>query len=141
MKQILLAALFLAMGPVSNAAPTCAPVTLAIAEKGMPAAFRGKPFRVTSANFARAYTKACAEGLLKIKSLSNAPIIYVINAPDSNEVGIYRSGKRTVLEYYFVDHDGKVNVPSADDLHEAIYCSVHGASEKEQEESGRCLPD
>jgi hypothetical protein len=34
-----------------------------------------------------------------------------------------------------------MNVPSAAEIEEAIFCAVHGASEKEQEESGRCLPD
>ena len=29
----------------------------------------------------------------------------------------------------------------ADELEEAIYCSVHGATPEEQEESGRCLVD
>ena len=46
-----------------------------------------------------------------------------------------------LLEYPFVTDFGKANVPSAADLHEAIYCAVKGATAKEEEESGRCLPD
>jgi hypothetical protein len=137
--------------PVSAAAPAkCAPVSLAIS--GGPKPFLAKysakspAFVQTSANFAKAYAKACAEGLLKKKSLIEAKAkdkthLILHNAPEANIVSIYLNGGRMLLEYPFVTDFGKANVPSANDLHEAIYCSVHGASEKEQEESGRCLPD
>ena len=103
-------------------------------------------FVQASANFAKAYAKGCAEGLLKKKPLIDAKAkdkahLILLNAPEANIASIYLSGGRMVLEYPFVLDFGKANVPSAADLHEAIYCSVHGASEKEQEESGRCLPD
>jgi hypothetical protein len=71
----------------------------------------------------------------------------VINAPDSNVASFYRQAKDAanpddmVLEFHFLTQDGAVQVPSADDLGEAIYCAVHGASAKEEEESGRCLAD
>jgi hypothetical protein len=132
-------AAFLALAAAS---PThCAPVDLALAEKQMPATFRGKPFRETSANFAKAYAKACAEGLLKAKPLTTSHRLFLINAPDANDGSIYSTGGRTVFEFWFVTHDGRVHVPSAGQIHEAIFCAVRGASEAEKQESGRCLPD
>lgn len=137
--------------PVSAAAPAkCAPVSLALA--GGPKPFTAKysakspAFVQTSANFAKAYAKACAEGLLKKTPLIDAKAkdkthLILLNAPEANIASIYLNGGRMVLEFPFVFDFGKANVPSAVDLHEAIYCAVHGASEKEQEESGRCLPD
>ena len=127
-----------------TASPTqqCAPVELSIA--GAARTFVSQfarnsgGFRTTSANFAKAYAQACAEGLIKGQPLP--PTLYLFNAPDANVPSVYRSGKAMLLEYPFVS-GGKVNVPSVDDLHEAIFCAVHGASVKEQEESGRCLAD
>ncbi|HEX6661866.1 MAG TPA: hypothetical protein VF067_08375 [Sphingomicrobium sp.] len=95
-------------------------------------------FRKTSANFAKAYARACSEGLIKGRPLP--PTLHLFNAPDANVPSIYRSGKVIFLEYPFVS-GGKVNVPSVDDLHEAIFCAVQGPSAKEQEETGRCLAD
>ena len=117
----------------------CPHVDLILAEQKMVAAFRGRPARQATASFNRAYAKACAEGILT-KPLAIGNKLFLINAPDANVASIYKDKGRTVLEYPFVS-GGKANVPSADDLHEAIYCAVHGASAKEQEESGRCLPD
>jgi hypothetical protein len=131
----------LAFLALAAAAPAhCAPVELALAEKQMPPTFRGKPFRETSANFSKAYARACALGLLKAKPLIASRRLFLINAPDANAASIYPENGRTVLEFPFVT-GGKVNVPSVSDLQEAIYCAVHGASAKEQQESGRCLPD
>jgi hypothetical protein len=144
------AGLFLGITP-AKAANKCAPVSLALA--GGPKPFTAKysakspAFTQTSANFAKAYAKACAEGLLKKKALIDPKAkdkthLFLYNAPESNIVSIYLDdGRRMLLEWGFVTDFGKANVPSADDLHEAIYCAVHGASEKEKEESGRCLPD
>ena len=142
---------FLIGTPAVAATPTrCAPVGLALSggPKPFTAKFSAKSaaFVKTSANFAKAYAKACAEGLLKKKPLIDAKArdkehLVLLNAPEANIASIYLSGGRMVLEYPFVLDFGKANVPSAADLHEAIYCSVHGASAKEQEESGRCLPD
>ena len=137
--------------PVSAAAPAkCASVSLALA--GGPKAFTAKysakspAFVQTSANFAKAYAKACAEGLLKKKPLIDPKAkdkthLFLYNAPEANIVSIYLDGGRMLIEWGFVTDFGKADVPTAADLHEAIFCSVHGASEKEQEESGRCLPD
>lgn len=129
---------------IALAAPTatparCAPVELTVAPKSIPAAFGPSFVRRTSANFARAYAKACGEGLIKGQALPRHLVLH--NAPEANVASIYRSGKVMLLEYWFVTDDGKAHVPTADELHEAIYCTVHGASEAEQEASGRCLPD
>ena len=99
-------------------------------------------FRKTSANFSKAYARACAEGLFKAKPLVSVKDkrLYLSNAPNANIASIYAGKRRMLLEYPFIA-DGKSNVPTADELHEAIYCAVHGASAKEREESGRCLPD
>jgi hypothetical protein len=120
----------------------CPPVSVAVA-KGMPPAFSARFVGQASANFAKAYAKACGEGLLKKKALVTAKDkhLFLSNAPEANIASIYKSGGRMVLEFPFVSEDRKANVPSVDDLHEAIFCAVHGASAKEQEESGRCLPD
>ena len=100
-----------------------------------------RAFRSTSLNFAKAYAKACREGLLDKKPLASSGKLYLTNAPEANVASIYPYGRRILLEYWFVTTDGKTNIPPVDDLHEAIFCAVHGASAKEQEESGRCLPD
>jgi hypothetical protein len=125
---------------LAAASPQCAPVQLVLAE-AVPAAFRGKPFRETSANFAKGYAQACAEGLFKAKPLAKSGQLFLHNAPEANAGSIYEAGGRVVFEYWFVTGEARVHVPSAGQIHEAIYCAVHGASQKEQEESGRCLPD
>jgi len=111
-----------------------------------------KPFAELRKNFAAAYARACSSGVLRGHKLIERGVphpgtIYVINAPDSNVASFYRQAKDAanpddmVLEYHFLTSVGEVQVPSVDDLGEAIYCAVHGASEKEEEESGRCLAD
>jgi len=100
----------------------------------------------TSANFATAYNRACAKGYMKSKPLigvkgANAKKLFLYNAPNANVASIYSSGSRTLLEYPFVSEDGKTQVPSFEELMEAIYCAAHGATKQEQEDSGTCLPD
>jgi len=135
--MIAILALALAAAPAQ-----CAPVELSIA--GAPRTFVSQfarnsgGFRMTSANFAKAYARACAEGLIKGQPLP--PTLHLFNAPDANVPSIYRSGKAMLLEYPFVS-GRKVKVPSVDDLHEAIFCALQGPSAKEQEENGRCLID
>ena len=46
-----------------------------------------------------------------------------------------------MLGYPFVASDGSLNVPTAAEIEEAIYCAVRGATEQEQADTGRCLPD
>jgi hypothetical protein len=89
-------------------------------------------------NFAKAYANACAKGLLK----SDLPGIVLLNAPNANIASTYSDdARRRVLEYPFVTEDGQTHVPAVEELEEAVYCAIHGASAKEQQESGRCLPD
>jgi hypothetical protein len=119
----------------------CPRVDLALAEKQMLAAFRGKPFRETSASFRKAYAKACSEDLLMSKPLAGSGRVVLLNAPDANIASIYARQGQTVLEYPFIDDAGRTHVPTVGELHQAIVCALHGASPKEREESGRCLPD
>ena len=126
---------------VAAAPAQCPRVDLALAEKQMLALFRGKPLRETSVSFSKAYAKACSEGLLKARRLVPSGRLFLVNAPDANVASIYARKNQTVLEYPFIEHDGRTHVPTIGELHEAIYCVVHGATAKEQEESGRCLPD
>ena len=137
------AAFLLVATPAQAATSRCAPVSLAVSggPKSFTTAFAptSKAFKATSANFARAHAKACANGLLKLRKLPSRLVLH--NAPEANVASIYMSKGRTILEYYFVTPDGRRHVPDAAELHEAIYCSVRGATPQEEEESGRCLPD
>jgi hypothetical protein len=105
---------------------------------------------LTLRNFDTAYRHACLKGLMRdhplIEPGSVSPgRLFLKNAPEANIASIYRdSGEnerpgRMVLEYPFVTTDGQVHVPGADELEEAIFCAVHGATSEEDE--GRCLPD
>jgi hypothetical protein len=104
----------------------------------------------TEPPFDAAYRQACFEGILREQPLIRPEAtpgdrLLLKNAPDANVASIYvdsdgESGGPMVLEYPFVTGNGEIHLPSADELHEAIFCSVQGASEDEQE-SGRCLPD
>lgn len=123
--------------------PECVPVDLTV--DGNSKTFIAKfarnsdGFSRTAENFGKAYARACREGLLKARPLVSSldqRHLFLLNAPDANVASIYNTGKRTVLEYPF-----EANVPSADELHEAIYCAVHGATKSEEEKEGRCLPD
>ena len=120
----------------------CAPVSLAVGNE-TPALLTGKRLGEITANFEKAYEQACAEGLLAKKPLVTAKTkrLFLWNAPNANIASIYANEGRMLLEYPFVTDGREVRVPSVDELHEAIYCAVHGASVREQEESGRCLPD
>jgi hypothetical protein len=111
-------------------------------------------FRGMEANFATAYRGACERGLLRGRALIAAGAaerdrLQLKNAPDANIASIYLDGeegappaaRHMVLEYPFVTADGTAHIPSAPDLGEAIFCAVQGATQREEEESGRCLPD
>jgi hypothetical protein len=97
-------------------------------------------------NVRAAFKSACKYGLLKGSTIPklggvSSRRLYLFNAPNANVASIYENKGRLLLEYPFVAADKSMNVPSAKEIQEAIYCAVHGASAKEQEESGRCLPD
>lgn len=106
-------------------------------------------FRNLQSNWAAAYRRACDQGLFRPRPLIRqnegpADRLFLVNAPEANIAAIYYDegrDRRTILEYYFIAGDGRAYVPDSDDLFEAIYCHVHGASEQEQETSGRCLAD
>ena len=129
------------------AAPAhCAPVEVVLRRKDVPARFTAQLVHKTTANFGKAYKQACAAGMLKSRPLipvngANAGKLFLFNAPSANDASIYPGEGRMVLEYPCVESDGKVSVPDAAELKEAIFCAVVGASDKEQEESGRCLTD
>ena len=122
--------LLLLLATPAAAAHHCPPVSLAIsgskpfAKAYAPASLA---MRKTSANFAQAYTKACAEGLLKAKPLTPSGRLVLVNAPDANMGSIYAMGGRTMFEFWFVTHDDRAHVPSAGQIHEAIYCATVGA--------------
>lgn len=115
-----------------------------IISKGLPAAFGAKLVERASKNFEAAYSKACIDHYLKkplIDARAKNGRLFLSNAPNGNIASIYFSSGRMLLEYPFVFKDGTARVPSMQQLLEAIYCAAHGAMAKEQEESGRCLPD
>jgi hypothetical protein len=143
----------------SAARSACAPTpTLAVTEDFADPrhtfASRSPAFRRLEANFAAAYRAACANGLLRRERLITARAgeserLLLKNAPDANVASIYLDGedgapaarRHMVLEYPFLTADGAAHVPGTEELGEAIFCHVQGASARETEESGRCLPD
>jgi hypothetical protein len=104
-----------------------------------------------SENVAAGFRRACEQGLLDSGSILSVPRrsaarLIIENAPEANIASFSADQRpdgdwRLILEYPFVRTDGAVGVPSTDEIAEAIFCAVRGASEQEQEESGRCLPD
>jgi hypothetical protein len=137
-----------AMAERSHVAPAskCAPPRLASADKAI--SEDSALFRDTKANFSTAYARACAKGLLKEKALIDPTgaihdRLFLLNAPAANVASIYLPEDRasTVLEYPFLTDDGQTHVPPTDELEEAIYCTVHGATPDEEGSSGRCLVD
>lgn len=103
-----------------------------------------------SDNFAVAYEAACAEGWLARKPLidpgaARRDTLFIANAPEANQALIYfdkdRPAREMVMEGPFVDAAGHVQVPGPAAIKEAIYCYAVGATDKEQEATGRCLAD
>jgi hypothetical protein len=131
------------LSALAAASAHCVPVPIAV-EKSMPAAFSAKLVERASKNFEAAYRRACRVNYLT-KPLIDAAVrdkrLFLSNAPNANVASIYLSAGRMILEYPFVTEGGKTEVPSMQQMLEAIYCAAHGATAKEQEESGRCLPD
>jgi hypothetical protein len=128
------------------AAEECMPPALAMADNTQ---LSSALMDEAGANFATAFKSACDKALLHDKPLIDPEAtdegkLFLINAPEANVASIYLSevdGGRMVLEYPFLTTDGKSQVPTADELEEAIYCAVRGATPQEQEASGRCLVD
>lgn len=97
-------------------------------------------------NVRAAFKSACRYGLLKgstIATLGNVSSrrLYLWNAPQANVASLHADNGRLLLEYPFVTADRSINVPSAAEIQEAIYCAVHGATAQEQAKGGRCLAD
>jgi hypothetical protein len=144
---LLIAALIAAAPP---APVRCSPplVLLARNDKAFTVRFwDGTPRRrAVEANVRAAFKSACATHLLTGSTIAklggvSSRRLYLLNAPEANVASIYERGGQLVLEYPFVTGGHDSHVPGAADIEEAIFCAVHGASAKEQEESGRCLPD
>ena len=131
---------------VKQSGDKCALPALTLAD-GAP--LKSELLNETKANFTVAFRSACAKGLLEAKELFDPKAtdqgkLFLVNAPEANVASIYLSevdGNRMVLEYPFLTTDGKTQVPSADELEEAIYCAVVGATPEQQESTGRCLVD
>jgi hypothetical protein len=68
--------------------------------------------------------------------------LFVMDAPEANVASVYLNRESTppmmVLEAPFGPPPG---VPSIEDIHEALYCKLHGAAEEEMNKTGRCLVD
>lgn len=131
---------------VEHAVNRCVPPALALADGSQ---LGSAMLSETKSNFAAAYESACAKDMFKARPLieraaADQDQLFLINASEANVASIYLSdvdGNRMVLEYPFLTTDGRSQVPSADELEEAIYCAVRGATPQEQEASGRCLVD
>ena len=137
------------------AAPRCAPpvVLLTGDDKAFAVRFAvGTPRRrMMEDNVRAAFKSACKYGLLRgsnIPKLNGVSTrrLFLENQPDANiamlEADRRRDGSwRLVLGYPFVAADRSVNVPTPTEIQEAIYCAVRGATQQEQAQSGRCLPD
>jgi hypothetical protein len=98
-------------------------------------------------NFRVAFDKACTEklfgdGYLTDERSHDRSVLYVVAANEANIASIYfaPSGAppATMMEVPFRDPP---QIPSVEELHETIYCWAKGATEEEQETTGRCLPD
>ncbi len=112
----------------------------------------GTPRRRTTENAVRAaFKSACRHQLLtgstipKMNGVSTRRL-FLENQPNANVAMLEADQRpdgswRLVLGYPFVGADRSVNVPSATEIQEAIYCAVRGASAQERARSGRCLPD
>ena len=100
-----------------------------------------------NANFRTAFDRACAEGLLADGPLVDPgaldkDTIVVMNAPEANVTSIYFGPSAAPPAMLLESPLGSPpQIPSAEDLHEAIYCAVKGATPEEEETTGRCLPD
>ena len=100
-----------------------------------------------AANLRAAFDRACGEGLFAERPLvdprsDDRSLLYVMNAPEANVTSIYFGSSAAppamLLESPF---RSPAQIPTVEDLHEAIYCEMRGASPEEEERDGRCLVD
>jgi hypothetical protein len=97
-------------------------------------------------NFTVAIAQACAEGMMAKQPLvdprsKEKNVLFIANAPQANQATIYFRDGATWFEGPFFADGRHVQVPGPGAIKEAIYCHTVGATEQEQETSGRCLPD
>jgi len=100
-------------------------------------------FRATAANLGSAYARACRDGLTGVFR-SGGGLLRLRNDLETRVARIHPVSVRgargldgVVLRYPFVAADGTVGIPTADEIHEAIYCRWTSASTS-QREAGRC---
>jgi len=100
-----------------------------------------------AANLRTAFDRACGEGLFADRPLVDSrsfdrSLLYVMNAPEANVTSIYfgpsAAPPAMLLESPF---RSPAQIPTVEELHEAIYCAMRGATPEEQERDGRCLVD
>ena len=129
--------------PKAAAQPKCAMPRLDFAVQGLSEKDRA---RFTD-NVRVAFDKACsdkliADGLLTDERSHDRTVLHVVGANEANIASIYfapsAAPPATMMEVPF---GIPTRIPSVDELHETIYCWAKGATEEEQETSGRCLPD
>jgi len=100
-----------------------------------------------TANFTTAFDRACKDGLFAEGPLVDARAadpntLFVMDAPEANVVSVYFNIESNPPMMFLEAPFGQsTDVPSADDIHEALYCKFHGATEEEMEKTGRCLVD
>lgn len=100
-----------------------------------------------TANLRTAFDRACGEGLFVERPLVDPrsydrSLLYVMNAPEADVTSIYfgpsAAPPAMLLESPF---RSPAQIPTVEELHEAIYCEMRGATPEEQERDGRCLVD
>ena len=100
-----------------------------------------------TANLRAAFDRACGEGLFAERQLVDSrsydrSLLYVMNAPEANVTSIYFGPSAAPpgmqLESPF---RSPAQIPTVEELHEAIYCEMRGGTPEEQERDGRCLVD
>jgi len=139
--------------PMASARPAadCAKVTLDIdperfAEGRQNFAVGTKARTRLDENFTVAIAQACAEGMMAKQPLvdprsKEKNTVFIANAPEANVASIYFNEGATWFEGPFFVEGKHVQVPGPDAIKEAIFCHTIGATEQEQETTGRCLPD
>jgi hypothetical protein len=148
--------MLIAFAALLAAAPDrCLPPTVMLSgnDKELTVRFwAGTPRRRTlEENVRAAFKSACRHHLLtgstilRMNGVSTRRL-FLENQPNANAAMLEADQRpdgswRLVLAYPFVGADRSMNVPSATEIQEAIYCAVRGASAQEQARSGRCLPD
>ena len=97
-----------------------------------------------TANFRAAFDRACAEGLFAKRPLVDPrsydrSLLYVMDAPADDTLLIYFGPSAAPPAMMAsIPFGSPVRQPTVDELHEAIYCEVRGATRDEQVRQLRC---